>query len=334
MKICITIPAILLSFIFSISIFGQSDFPELKGPYLGQKPPGMKAEIFAPSIISTELREYCISFSDDGMECFFVVSGSSFKGGGGLFHTRTLNNTWIEPQRFISRENQLIVYPHVFFNGKKIYFSSRWPEQEGESGFRIGIMSKVDDKWQAPQKITFGKNNESIGGGHVSVARNGNFYFQGFQEKDDIFMSKFENGNYLKPERLDNMVNSPDYEGHPCISPDESYLIFDAVRKDTHGKSDLYISFRSKDGNWTKAINMGKRVNSPGRDYGPYVTFDGRYIFFQSNRMDSSITSKLSAKTISYRELKNLQNSPGNGAFDIYWIDAKIIEELKPEGVE
>ena len=26
----------------------EADFPELKGPYLGQKQPGMKPEIFAP----------------------------------------------------------------------------------------------------------------------------------------------------------------------------------------------------------------------------------------------------------------------------------------------
>ena len=36
----------------------------------------------------------------------------------------------------------------------------------------------------------------------------------------------------------------------------------------------------------------------------PYVTPDGKYIFFNSGR---------------------------NGNWDIYWVDAKIIEELKPE---
>ena len=41
--------------IFDISHAQQKtkDFPVLKGPYLGQKPPGMNPEIFAPGIIST-----------------------------------------------------------------------------------------------------------------------------------------------------------------------------------------------------------------------------------------------------------------------------------------
>jgi len=33
---------------------GIDNFPILKGPYLGQKAPGMTPEIFAPGVISTE----------------------------------------------------------------------------------------------------------------------------------------------------------------------------------------------------------------------------------------------------------------------------------------
>ena len=38
---------IMLTMIFSTSTL-QSDFPVLKGPYLGQKPPGDVPELFAP----------------------------------------------------------------------------------------------------------------------------------------------------------------------------------------------------------------------------------------------------------------------------------------------
>ena len=43
-------------FLFSILVFSsyaqQDDFPVLKGPYLGQKPPGLTPQLFAPGIIS------------------------------------------------------------------------------------------------------------------------------------------------------------------------------------------------------------------------------------------------------------------------------------------
>ena len=45
----------------------QNNFPILKGPYLGQKPPGLTPELFAPSIICFDTRsENGPSFSNDG----------------------------------------------------------------------------------------------------------------------------------------------------------------------------------------------------------------------------------------------------------------------------
>ena len=35
----------------------KPEFPVVKGPYLGQKPPGMVPQIFAPGIISTDMQE-------------------------------------------------------------------------------------------------------------------------------------------------------------------------------------------------------------------------------------------------------------------------------------
>jgi len=62
-------PHFVLS-IFVIFIFGISktqeksdDFPVLKGPYLGQKPPGMTQEVFAPGIVSTDSHEFACCFS-------------------------------------------------------------------------------------------------------------------------------------------------------------------------------------------------------------------------------------------------------------------------------
>jgi hypothetical protein len=49
-----------------------NDFPKLKGPYLGQKPPGMTPEIFAPGIVSSpEFIDFKGAFSPDGREYYF-----------------------------------------------------------------------------------------------------------------------------------------------------------------------------------------------------------------------------------------------------------------------
>jgi hypothetical protein len=58
---------VLLSIIFVLnSNSQQDDSPGLKWLYLGQKPPGMTPEIFAPGIISSsDFLEYCLTFSSD-----------------------------------------------------------------------------------------------------------------------------------------------------------------------------------------------------------------------------------------------------------------------------
>jgi Tol biopolymer transport system component len=118
----------------------------------------------------------------------------------------------------------------------------------------------------------------------------------------DIWRSRFVNGKYTLPENLEE-INTEHYEDGPFIAPDESYLIFESERPGGIGGSiDLYISFRKDDGSWSVPVNMGETINSDKTDRWARVTPDGKYLFFGSNR---------------------------NGNMDIYWIDAKIISNLK-----
>jgi len=48
----------------------QEDVPRLKGPYLGQKPPGMTPEVFAPGIVSKDGPQAKLFFTRDGNICW------------------------------------------------------------------------------------------------------------------------------------------------------------------------------------------------------------------------------------------------------------------------
>ena len=64
---------IVVPFILLISLYAnQENFPTLKGPHFGQKPPGMEPEIFAPVILSTSKHAFCSVFSPCGIEFYFV----------------------------------------------------------------------------------------------------------------------------------------------------------------------------------------------------------------------------------------------------------------------
>ena len=67
------------------------------------------------------------------------------------------------------------------------------------------------------------------------------------------------------------------------------------------------VLYRQEDGSWGPAINMGDKVNSDKWDAYASVTPDGKYILF------------------------NRGVDTDNDNVDIYWVDAKIIETLRPK---
>ncbi|TFG74500.1 MAG: hypothetical protein E4H23_11920 [Chrysiogenales bacterium] len=93
------------------------------GPYLGQKPPGMTAEIFAPGILSTSNPEVCISFTPDGKEVYYTVGGPPHSV---ILFRKEVDGVWTEPQvapfsGSYSAECQLAP------DGKRLYFCSGMP---------------------------------------------------------------------------------------------------------------------------------------------------------------------------------------------------------------
>ena len=84
------------------------------------------------------------------------------------------------------------------------------------------------------------------------------------------------------------------------MAPDESYLIYCSTRDGGYGRGDLYISFKNAQGEWTDAVNMGAAINTKHYEYCPFVTKDGKYLFYTSNQ-------------------------------DIYWISTAVIEVLMNE---
>lgn len=66
---------------------------------------------------------------------------------------------------------------------------------------------------------------------------------------------------------------------------------------------------------WQPAINLGSQINSGHLDYCPFVTHDGSYLFFTSQRISPMIADH-SPKGLNDLQFHEDQN--GNGLGDIY----------------
>lgn len=81
---------------------GRQEFPRLQGPYLGQKPPELIPQLFAPGIITTDEEEGSSGFARNGTVFLFqkFINTPSQTGIRRLCHTfisRLENGAWTAP---------------------------------------------------------------------------------------------------------------------------------------------------------------------------------------------------------------------------------------------
>jgi Tol biopolymer transport system component len=327
----------LMTVLMVISVFcmqgEKGSFPALSGPYLGQSSPGIKSEIFAPGILSTGFNEHGLSFTPDGKELYFRILGAP---RGAIYFMKEINGKWTTPEivPFLKGyDAKCSLSP----DGNKIVFSTAKPRSKNGKKldhWEIWIAERSGDGWNEPVNINL-KSDYDVA--CPSIANSGNIYYysssiKGGLGNGDIFMSKFENGIYSEPVNLGSPINTEYWENDPYISPDESYIIFQTDREGNHEYGDLVISYKDKNGSWIEPVNMGPNVNSPNAGVGcPWVTPDGKYLFYSSGITDYK---RYSDEPLDYETKMRILNSPGYGSEDIFWVDAKIIGELKPDNLK
>lgn len=98
----------------------------------------------------------------------------------------------------------------------------------------------------------------------------------------DIFISRFENNRWTKTEALPYPINSEYYESHASFSSDGKSIYFSSNRPGGYGGLDIYKSVKDESGNWGPAINLGPQINTMGDELSPFVSKDGKYLFFSS----------------------------------------------------
>ena len=114
-------------------------------------------------------------------------------------------------------------------------------------------------------------------------------------------------GKHEDPIALPKAINTGAFLSHPFIAPDESYLLFDAERKDGFGESDIYISFKQKDGTWSNGVNLGDKINTNAWEASASITPDGKYLFFSRN--------------VGSDKFENV---------DIFWVSTEVINKVRP----
>lgn len=275
------------------------NFPLYKGKYLGVKRPGLTPEPFAPELFRDIYRVHSTpAFSPDGKEVFWECT---FMQGNNdvsrIWHMKEENGRWTEPKVAPFSE-----YPSggpaFFHDGKKLIYDSTRPRDDSTTPAQdldLWVVERKGDSWGEPKHLDTPLNKDKSFEVYPLVAKDDTIYLG--VGRNGYIKSEFINGKYSEPVTIGDLFNTDVVDTNKSL---EHILFFSDRGRDERFEYEVYVSFHQPDGTWGNPINLGSRLHPGRRGTQAIVTFDGKYLFFTSY-------------------------------FHYYWVDAKILEDLKPK---
>jgi len=139
-----------------------------------------------------------------------------------------------------------------------------------------------------------------------------------------IYVSKNTGGKWSHPE-LEPIafLETEEYFGI-YVSPDLRTIIASMKREDGAGEEDLYVS-RKNAGKWSEPVNLGTTINSIGFEISPFLSTDGKRLYFASNGhrglggSDIFYSDRLDEAWTKWSAPVNLGNVINTEGFDAYF---------------
>jgi len=258
--------ALLFSVILTSGFSHAADEPTvIEGAYLGQTPPGMTPEVFAPGIISTNGWEYGAVFTPDMNELYYIRWNEETESQEQVVFQKS-GNRWHEKVIGARRGT-----PTFSPDGRIMHLGRAYRE-------------RTEDGWSEIKRV--GPAFEEFLIMRMTASAKGTYVFDevGSEDGDSIIRySRLVDGKREDPQPFGKVINTGKFNVHPFIAPDESYLIWDGQRDSPVRNSDLFISFRQADGSWGEAIKFGDEINTETSEFAAHVSPDGKYLFFNRN---------------------------------------------------
>lgn len=267
--------------------------------------------IFAPGIISTPYSEWSTSFTPDGRTVYSSQGGSYWT----IIYATKKGGKWVKPTVAPFSGKYKDTDPFVSPDGKKIFFISNRPgkglkDARAQTPSSIWYADQINgNSWAEPKQLDTMINLPNIGNYAPSVSAKGTLFYcsrrktlTGMQS----FFAEWLGDHYEIPRQL--IIKGAAQIQDPFIAPDENYIIF------LNG-NDLFISFK-EDQEWGEAQNLGPIINNGDNNSSPYVSRDGKTLYYSSGRTKGFYERDLNKPALNYDQLvkenSGLFNTDGN----------------------
>ncbi|HEV7381027.1 MAG TPA: OmpA family protein, partial [Dyadobacter sp.] len=188
------------------------------------------------------------------------------------------------------------IAPTISPDGKTIYFSrvSHPQNTHGTKGSQdIWFSELKNDNWTLARKLPAPLNKEDYNSLY-SITPDGNTilikgsYKNGVYETRGFSTSKKTARGWTAPNKIDIPGYAKISKGQfDCgyLSTDGKVLVMSFSEKKNSKVDDLYVSFKQKDGSWSKPLNLGPEINSEEfTETTPFLAADGVTLYFSSDR--------------------------------------------------
>ncbi len=179
-------------------------------------------------------------------------------------------------------------HPIILEKSNKLFFTSFRQVLDMNTNKAIGSenifqSNKINETWADADNANY-SDNENIA--LVGATNNGDilFFYDGSKNHGDIYYCINNDTSLSDPIYFPPIINSNHRE--TSLASNENFDTIFFVREDPNtsiGGSDIYMSYKEKDGKWADAINLGPNINSEYNESGVFYYSNTKELFFCSD---------------------------------------------------
>ena len=147
----------------------------------------------------------------------------------------------------------------------------------------LAYSEKIDGEWSFPRILMeelqvdddVYPTSLSYDGNTLIIYRNDNF-------TGNLYTSIYTDGKWSPLTKLNENINTKYWESHASLNVPGDTLYFTSNRKGGYGGLDIYYSVKGSNHDWGRAVNLGTNINTKYNEETPFITSDGKTLYFSS----------------------------------------------------
>lgn len=175
-------------------------------------------------------------------------------------------------------------FPFLSNDGQTLFYTHRRNNKSDED---LWVAKMRQSKWGNGSTASSSFNTKE-NEGMATLVRDGRTVFftacgrEAVRGSCDIWSGTMKGAKINNPSTLSGYANSDRWDSQASVSCDGRFLFFASNRAGGYGGTDIWMSERTPEGEWGEAVNLGKNINTPDDEEAPFITNDGRTLYFSS----------------------------------------------------